>query len=93
LGWNTDPHHVAPYLTNFLKNVGGTPWIDVVTQYYSSSQGHIRKAPKELLGTWSDTSTAPKSPTYDDLAGETAKAVQHFGFDANAAYIIATPAA
>lgn len=90
-GWTQDPYGVAPYLTNFINDFGRSAWYDTVTQYFSTAQGSIKKSRRQLAGTWQDTSAAPFTAEYTDIANEAVKAAAHFGYNSNAAYVIATP--
>jgi serine protease len=90
-GWSQDPDGVAPYLTKFVNHFGGSAWYDTVTQYFSAAQGSIKRSHKQLAGTWHDTSSAPFAAEYGDIANEAVKAAAHFGYQSNAAYLIATP--
>lgn len=101
-----DPSGEANLLTKFLAGVGGTAWINSVTQYCSGvSSGSsscdtlsVRAGnPKKWLnGTWYDSvSAAPSSPRQSDLAAAAVRAAKHFGrttsaSNANALYVIAT---
>jgi len=88
-GWNDstpDAHGVTPfeyqhYLGNFLNSIGGSPWLNTVTQY------GVANPPGQLLGSWVDTtnsvpySTNPleRHPNQDDIGKEAQAAVQYFG--------------
>src|SRR5207302_1122596 len=45
----------------------------------------------QLRGTWVDTSSLPSKLGTSSIAGEALKAVAHFGYDANADYMVFTP--
>jgi serine protease len=101
---NNDPSGEAAILTDFLNGVGGSPWLNSVTQYCqgvakgatSCTSGTPAGNPSGILvGTWSDNATlAPSRPSQSQLAAEAVKAAQHFGVSAvtnqTAQYIIAT---
>jgi serine protease len=87
-GWTSDPYGVQPYLNAFLANVGGTPWLNTVTEY--SGAGN----PANLLaGTWSDFSTPPAQPSDADIQAEANAAVLHFGLGTslNIQIVVALP--
>jgi hypothetical protein len=103
---NNDPSGEAGILRNFFAGVGGSSWLNSVTQYcqgvasgtYScGSSGQHAGNPSAILGNyWYDnTSAAPKSPSQSDLAGEAVRAAAHFSdttvaSNASAQYVIAT---
>ncbi len=103
---NNDPSNEAGILQSFLQGVGGSSWLNSVTQYcqgvasgtiFCNGAGSPAGNPPGILaGSWSDTSAAaPASPTQAQLAAEATKAAAHFGnttADANASvqYVIAT---
>jgi serine protease len=86
-GWaGSDPNNVAPYLQNFFNGVGGSNWAKVQTQYSS-----ITNPTGQLKGVWwDDSGTYPVVPDAY-IGNEAIRAAAHFGYDANANYIIATP--
>ncbi len=102
---NNDPSGEVGILTNFYKGVGGSAWLNSVTQYhqgvpvgtYISSGGTAAGNQAGMLaGIWSDNSaSAPAHPTQAQLAAEAVKAAAHFGntsakANASVQYIIAT---
>lgn len=90
-GWQTDPQNAGPFLTKFLKGVGGSKWLHVVTQYYDGT-GHITNPHYQLKGVWSDPSAVPQSPSDAQIAQEAVNAAKWFNVtDQNASYVIATP--
>jgi hypothetical protein len=72
-GWTTDPSGEAPYLTQFLSGIGGTPWLNTVTQYGANNPQQV------LRGTWLDPTPAPAQPTDAQVQSEAARAADHFG--------------
>ncbi len=65
----------ATYLTDFLSNVGGTPWLSTVQQYGAANPSG------QLLGTWFDDTTDPEPPTiptWNDIDTEGLATLQHF---------------
>ena len=103
--WNSnDPSSESALLQSFLGDVGGSSWLNSVTQYCQGvatgtvvcSGGQAAGNPNTLYaGVWSDNSLAPSKPTQSQLAAEAVSAAQHFGNtsssqNANAQYVIAT---
>ena len=86
-GWTSDPDGEAGYLQNFLGAVGGTSWLNTVSQY----GGGVGSS---FAGAWSDPSGVPGTPTDADIQNEASAAAAHFGVasgDINAQIIVATP--
>ena len=92
-GWTSDPSGEQSYLNSFLSGVGGSSWLNTVTQYYSNAQGYITNPSGQYAGSWSDnTNQLPSHPTDSQVQAEANRAASHFGgANANAAYIVATP--
>jgi serine protease len=104
--WSSDPSGEEAILEDFFKHVGGSSWLNSVTQYCqgvasgttncnglgtpAGNQGGI------LAGVWYDNaSSAPAHPTQSQLANEAVKAAAHFGMTASGSnstvqYVIAT---
>ena len=73
-----DPNHTSEILVNFLRNVGGSKWMSVTTQYFSTAQGHITNPINTLnMKILIDLNTAPLHPTALQV-GEQALGAQHF---------------
>ena len=91
-GWHgVDPKGEAAYLQGFLGGVGGTPWANIQTQY-TDSRGRLTNPTGQLAGFWYDDSSTPATITADaDIAAEGVKAAQHFGYNGDADYFVATP--
>jgi len=103
---NNDPSGEAAILQNFYNGVGGSSWLNSVTQYCQGlaggtifCNGNGTPAGNQsgmLAGVWADNaSAAPSSPTQSQLAGEAVKAAGHFGnttatSNASVQYVIAT---
>jgi len=86
-----DPSKEAPYLERFLNGIGGSSWLNIVTQYYSGSGG-ILNPQKQLVSVWSDeTNPIPASLVESDVANEAQNLVNKVGYNADASYIVATP--
>jgi hypothetical protein len=105
--WNgNDPSGEAQIEQNFLSGVGGSSWLNSVTQYcqgiasgtyFCNGSGQAAGNQSGILkGVWSDNgSAAPSRPRQSQLANEAAKAAQHFGntspsSNESAQYVIAT---
>lgn len=90
-----DSDNVAKLLKSYLKSMGGSPYTNIYTQYYqniNSKQTYVTNPKKQLGGVWDDeTDSVPTSPTDGQVATESLAGVKHFGYDANASYIVATP--
>jgi hypothetical protein len=94
--WNSstgDPKGEASYLKSFLSIIGGSAWLNTVTQYTNGSGQHVGNQTGSFAGSYVDTSSAPPSrPSQSQLAAEAAKAAAHYGdYSNNAAYIVALP--
>ncbi|MGD8380259.1 MAG: hypothetical protein PVI37_04710 [Gammaproteobacteria bacterium] len=105
--WNgSDPSGEATLLQSFLNDVGGSSWLNSVTQYcqgvatgteFCNGNGTAAGNPAGILqGVWYDTSSSsPKRPRQSQLAAEAVNAAAHFGNTASGSndstqYIIAT---
>jgi hypothetical protein len=103
-GWSSDPSGEAAILQSFLGKAGGSSWLNSVTQYCQGiangsstcgSSGHAGNPNPALYGTWSDSSSAPASPSQSQLAAEAVNAANHFGNTSSSSnqssqYVIAT---
>jgi serine protease len=104
--WSSDPSGEASLVQNFLNGVGGSSWLNSVTQYcqavasgtvYCNGAGSAAGNPSGILvGVWFDNaSAAPSQPSQSNLASEAVRAAGHFGntsasSNASAQYVIAT---
>jgi serine protease len=105
--WNSnDPSGEAGILRNFFTGVGGSSWLNSVTQYCQGvtngtifCNGAGTRAGNQsgiFAGYWYDNgSAAPSSPTQSQLAAEAVSAAAHFGNTASGSntttqYVIAT---
>lgn len=88
-----DPNGVAPRLKGFLRIIGGSGWLNTVTQYTQSDGQHVGNQPGSFAGSYIDTTSAPPpKPTQAQLAAEVVKAAAHYGdYTVNASYIVALP--
>lgn len=104
--WSSDPTGEATILQNFYDGVGGSSWLNSVTQYcqgvasgtvYCDGAGSAAGNPPNLLvNVWYDNaSAAPSRPRQSQLAAEAVRAATHFGNasaskNAGVQYVIAT---
>jgi hypothetical protein len=104
--WSSDPSNEAALVGSFLGDVGGSSWLNSVTQYCQGvasgtitcgTSGTHAGNPKGILaGTWSDNAAAaPSKPSQSQLAAEAVNAAGHFGntsgsSNASMQYVIAT---
>jgi hypothetical protein len=86
-----DPYGVAPYETSFLQGLSGTPYYNIMTQYYSTAGGNIDDPPHEYAGQWFDNTTPPNNPSDSQIAKEATNAAGHFGYSYDAVYVIQLP--
>jgi serine protease len=94
--WNTstgDPKGVRARANAFFGVIGGSRWLNSVTQYTQSNGQHVGNAAGSFAGSYVDTTSSPPSrPSQSQLAAEAAKAAAHYGdYSASAAYIVALP--
>ncbi len=103
---NNDPSGEVSILQNFLGNVGGSSWLNSVTQYcqgvasgtYYCNGGGTAAGNQAgmLIAVWFDNaSAAPNHPRQSQFASEAVRAAGHFGntsaaSNASAQYVIAT---
>lgn len=104
--WASDPSGEAGILERFYTGVGGSAWLNTVTQYCQgvapgtascNGAGQAAGNPRRILaGVWNDDSAAaPKNPHASQLASEAVAAALHFGnttaaSNASAQYVVAT---
>lgn len=104
--WSNDPSGEAGILQNFYNGVGGSPWLNSVTEYCqgvgagsftcgTTNTGTVGNPANMLAGFWQDQSQAPNRPNQSQLAAEAVKAALHFSnttsaSNVNAQYVIAT---
>ena len=89
--WGHDPSGEAGILQSFYNGVGGSAWLNSVTQYcqgvatgtvFCNGAGTAAGNPKGLLGAriWYDNaSAAPSRPRQSQIAAEAVRAAQQFG--------------
>lgn len=103
---NNDPSGEATILQQFYNGVGGSSWLNSVTQYcqgvaagtvFCNGGGTAAGNPAGMLAAvWHDNaSAAPTHPKQSQLAAEAVRAAQHFGnvnasSNASVQYVIAT---
>ena len=96
-GYNTygDPDGVKTLLKKYAKAMGGSGHNDIYTQYYEKSGSKtvdIKNPRHQFAGAWEDdTNAVPTHPTDAQVAAESLQGVAHFGYKANASYVVATP--
>ena len=103
---NNDPSGEAAIVQSFLNGVGGSSWLNSVTQYcqgvasgtvYCNGAGTRAGNPSGILvSVWHDNaSSAPSHPRQSAFASEAVRAAAHFGntsasSNASTQYVIAT---
>src|ERR1019366_864530 len=103
---NNDPSGESAILQNFDNGVGGSSWLNSVTQYcqgvatgtyYCNGAGQAAGNQAGMFaGVWADNAgAAPTHPRQSQLAAEAVRAAQHFGnttpaSNASVQYVIAT---
>ncbi|MBV8298192.1 MAG: hypothetical protein JO083_01340 [Candidatus Eremiobacteraeota bacterium] len=92
-GSSGDPNGVRSYYNAFLGVIGGSAWLNTVTQYTQSDGQHVGNQSGSFVGSYVDTTSSPPSrPTQSQLAAEATKAAGHYGdYSVNASYIVALP--
>jgi serine protease len=103
--WSNDPSGEAGILQSFLNGVGGSQWLNSVTQYcqgvasgtvFCNGGAAAGNQTGMLAGVWQDNSTAaPSRPKQSQLAQEAVRAASHFsntgaGSNNTVQYVIAT---
>ncbi len=94
--WNGsgDPNGVKNQLINFYNVIGGSRWLNSVSQYTQSNGQHVGNSGNILGGYYVDTTSSPPSrPTQSQMAAEAAKAAAHFGAQGLnvGSYVVAMP--
>jgi hypothetical protein len=103
---NNDPSGEVALLSNFYGAMGGSSWLNSVTQYcqgvpsgtvFCNGAGTAAGNPGAIFGgVWVDAgAAAPSRPSQSNLAAEAVRAAQHFGnltsaSNASVQYVIAT---
>lgn len=94
-GWTSDQHQEASRLIGFLNDVGGSAWLQTVTQYYEVLQVggdyHITNPAHILAGRWYDSRAIPSAPDAGAIANEAQNAANAFGLDASYIVFVALP--
>lgn len=86
-----DPSAEAPYTRKFIRGLGGSSWLDTTDQYYETSRGNIINPGFIMGGVWFDNSTVPSAPNNGQIIAEAVAGEQHFGYNADANYVVNTP--
>ncbi|HEX3465793.1 MAG TPA: hypothetical protein VHS78_17220 [Candidatus Elarobacter sp.] len=93
--WNGsgDPNGVRARYNAFISIVGGSKWLNSVTQYTQSNGQHVGNSAGSFIGSYVDTTTSvPSRPSQSALAAEAARAAAHYGdYSTNASYVVALP--
>jgi serine protease len=100
--WTSGSYSAArSYVEGFFGNAGGSNWANSTSQYCQgvpsgtvqcgSAGVHPSNLPNQLGGTWNDTSALPGTITQSGIAAEAAAGAAHFGYNANADYMVFTP--
>jgi serine protease len=93
--WNGsgDPSGVRSRANAFFSVIGGSRWLNSVTQYTQTGGAHVGNQSGSFIGSYVDTTTSPPSrPTQSQIAAEATKAAAHYGdYSASASYIVALP--
>jgi hypothetical protein len=88
------------YVSDFFGGVGGSSWIQSQSQYCQGvaigaqtcgSTGRVTNPTGQLAGTWVDTTTVPSHPTDAQVQSAAQRGASHFGYSANALYMVLTP--
>jgi len=91
------------YVQRFFANVGGSSWSNSTTQYCENVASgrtncagvggaiNVTNPRGQLGGTWTDTSALPSRLGTTSIADEALRAAAHFGYNANADYMVFTP--
>lgn len=91
--WGTssgDPNGVQSLLTNWYGTMGGSKWLNSVSQYSQSNGQTIGNSGNIFVGSYVDASSVPSHPTSSAVAAEAAKAAAHFGdYSNSASYVVA----
>lgn len=91
-GASGDPSGVKARLQSFYGKIGGSKWLNSVTQYTQSGGAHVGNAGNIFASTIADTTTPPRHPSQGQLAAEASKAAgQTHDYSASASYVIALP--
>ncbi len=93
--WNGsgDPNGIKARANAFYGVIGGSRWLNSVTQYTQSNGQHVGNAAGSFAASYVDTtSTPPSRPTQSQLAAEATRAAAHFNdYSVNASYVIILP--
>ena len=98
-----DSAHAQAYNTDFFSSVGGSGWNNVVKQYCQNvpsgtqtcaSVGgaqYITNPAGQFGGAWNDATAVPANPTQAQIFAAAQRLAAHFGYSANATYMVYTP--
>jgi len=103
-GWTTGGFTSAQaqtYITSFFGGIGGNSWLNSTkqycegvangTQFCASSATHVTNPTGQFGGSWVDTTSVPTHPTDANVQAAAQRGASHFGYNANALYLVFTP--
>jgi hypothetical protein len=89
-GTGSDPAGEVPYLTNFVRGIGASPWLNTVTQYYQQPpQAFISNPPNQLVGYFVDYNPIPTVPSIAQIAHQAVLVARKYGYSPNVDYFVA----
>jgi hypothetical protein len=87
-----DPYNIKPLMENFYSVIGGSRWLNSVTQYTQSDGTPVGNFGNIFYGSYVDPTDPPTYPADSDIANEAAAAAAYFGdYSPSASYVVATP--
>jgi serine protease len=86
-----DPDGVQAIATSFAKVMGGTRWLNTVTQYFDPQLDYVSNTPFNVTVV-NVSGTPPAVPQFNDLAAVAAHVAQQYGdYNINANFVVLTP--
>jgi serine protease len=91
------------YVNSFFGGVGASSWLNSTTQYCRNiavgrqfcagqpGEQSVTNPAAQLAGTWIDTTSVPRLPSDSAVRAAAARGASHFGYRANALYMVLTP--
>jgi serine protease len=77
---------------SFVQGLQGSSYLNIISQYYSTTQGYIQSSGAEYGGAFWDDGSTPNSPSQDQVATEALTGLHVFGDESqDANYIVLTP--
>ncbi|MGI8846982.1 MAG: hypothetical protein ACR2GX_01760 [Candidatus Dormibacteria bacterium] len=88
-GWHHDPTGTEKAVTDFAKNLPGSPWQTVLATQFRDASGPVGNDPR-LAAIWHDSSLPPKTVSPGDVAGEVQRAVaqNHWSTSADSQIVV-----